>query len=241
MPAPLLFNIYTNDQPLIPGTRSFIYADDRATLTYGKKANENETKLSKTLDILGDYHHENHVNENPTKTVSSLFHLNNRQSNMIINLQWDGTNIKQDTGPKYIGVTLDRCLTVEVHCVNVAGKIQSLNNLLSRLVTCRWRASPCVMRTTALALCFSVAEYACHAWLDSTHAKKVNVALNETCHTRTGCMRNTSTDQLYGLSGIAPPLIRRKSYLVSEKTKQETNERHPLYNAAPADRRLKSQ
>ena len=31
--APLLFNVYTNDQPIHPGTRSFMYADDLAVTT----------------------------------------------------------------------------------------------------------------------------------------------------------------------------------------------------------------
>ena len=31
--APLLFNVYTNDQPIHPGTRSFVYADDLAVTT----------------------------------------------------------------------------------------------------------------------------------------------------------------------------------------------------------------
>ena len=96
------------------------------------------------------------------------------------------------------------------------------------------------MRTTALALRFVVAEYASPSWLDSSHTNNVDVTLNETCRKVTNCMRNIPIDQLYGLSGIAPPLIRRKSHLVSEKTKQETNETHPLYNAAPIEKRLKS-
>ena len=31
--APLLFNVYTNDQPIHPGTRSFVYSDDLAVTT----------------------------------------------------------------------------------------------------------------------------------------------------------------------------------------------------------------
>ena len=31
--APLLFNVYTNDQPIHPGTRSFVCADDLAVTT----------------------------------------------------------------------------------------------------------------------------------------------------------------------------------------------------------------
>ena len=31
--APLIFNVYTNDQHIHPGTRSFVYADDLASNT----------------------------------------------------------------------------------------------------------------------------------------------------------------------------------------------------------------
>ena len=72
-------------------------------------------------------------------------------------------------------------LSFKQHCENFAGKIQSRNNLLSKLANSRWGANPHVMRTTALAMCYSVAEYACPVWLDSTHSKLIDVALNETC------------------------------------------------------------
>ena len=103
----------------------------------------------------------------------------------------------------------------------------------------RWGASPHVMRTTALAMCYSVPEYACPVWLDSTNSKLIDVALKETCRKITGCMKNTPINQLYIFSGIAPRLTRRKCHLMTEEHKQETDQRHPLYGALPSDRRLK--
>ena len=43
------------------------------------------------------------------------------------------------------------------------------------------RATPTPLRSYALALCYSAAEYACPVWERSTHAKKLDVTLNETC------------------------------------------------------------
>ena len=44
--ASLHINIYINDQPLIPDTRSFIYADDRAVLTYAMERKQTKMKSS---------------------------------------------------------------------------------------------------------------------------------------------------------------------------------------------------
>jgi len=62
----------------------------------------------------------------------------------------------------------------------------------------------------ALALCYSAAEYACPVWMSYTHAKKVDVAVNETYRIITGCLKPTNTNKLYTLCGIAPPEIRRQ-------------------------------
>ena len=218
--APLLFKVYTNDQPLSTDTRSFIYADDRATLAQSKNKREVEGKLMKCLSDLSDYYYANRLKANPGKTVSCMFHLNNRPAAHAIELQWNSVKIEHDAGPNYLGVTLDRTLSLKQHCENFAGEIQSRNNLLSKLANARWGANPHVMRTTALAMCYSVAEYECPVLLDSTRSKLIDFALNETCRKTPGCMKSTSINQLYNLSGIAPPLVRRKCHLMTEKQKQ---------------------
>ena len=168
-----------------------------------------------------------------------MLHLDNREASQTLELRWNDVKIEHDPEPNYLGVTLDRTSSFKQHCQNLAGKIQSRNNLLSKLPNARWAVSAHVMRTTALELCNSVAEYACPLWPDNTHWKLVDVALNETCRKITDCLKNTPINQLYYLSGIAPPLIRRKCHLMTEKHKQETDQRHPLYGELPSDRRLK--
>ena len=66
------------------------------------------------------------------------------------------------------------------------------------------------LRTSALALCYSVAEYSAPGWRNSAHTNLVDVQLNNTMRTITGAVRCTMTDWLPVLSNIAPADIRRK-------------------------------
>ena len=111
---------------------------------------------------------------------------------------------------------------------------------MKKLANTRWGTDAKTIRTTALALCFSTAEYAAPVWNRSSHATKIDPALNAACRSITGCLRPTRVDDLYLLSGIAPPHIRREVSAQMEKTKQENDPLHPLYHHEPVNKRLKS-
>ena len=69
--APLLFNVYTNDQPIHPGTRSFVYADDLAVTTHSTEFAPIEETLISALVGLSEYYTTNQLRANPTKTSAS--------------------------------------------------------------------------------------------------------------------------------------------------------------------------
>ena len=50
--APMLFNIYTNDQPIHPDTRSFIYADDLCIASQGNDFNNIEASLTSAMSTI---------------------------------------------------------------------------------------------------------------------------------------------------------------------------------------------
>ena len=50
--APMLFNIYTHDQPVSADTRSFIYADDLCIASQGNDFNNIETSLTFVLSFI---------------------------------------------------------------------------------------------------------------------------------------------------------------------------------------------
>ena len=63
--APLLFNIYTNDQPRTEGTCCFIYADDLGVRAQHSDFKVVEDRLSMALDELTPYYEVNHLRANP--------------------------------------------------------------------------------------------------------------------------------------------------------------------------------
>ena len=54
--APMLFNIYTNDQPVHADTRSFIYADDLCIASQGNDFNNIEVSLTSALSTMTTYY-----------------------------------------------------------------------------------------------------------------------------------------------------------------------------------------
>ena len=63
--SPILFNIYTNDQPLHNGTRSFIYADDLCITAQQPSFVEVETTIEESLKELTQYYSSNNLRANP--------------------------------------------------------------------------------------------------------------------------------------------------------------------------------
>ena len=114
------------------------------------------------------------------------------------------TELENTPHPKYLGVTLDRTLSYKERIHNTKIKVANRNNLLRKLSNLKWGANASTIRTTALSLCYSVAEYATPVWARSSHAQKLNLELNSTCRAVTGFLRPSNVKDLYLLAGIAP-------------------------------------
>ena len=57
--SPVLFNVYTNDQPVHNESRSFIDADDLCIATQHNTFEQTETILTEALQSLGEYYERN--------------------------------------------------------------------------------------------------------------------------------------------------------------------------------------
>jgi len=97
-----------------------------------------------------------------------------------------------------------------------------------------------VLRTSALALCFSAGEYAALAWKNSSHAKHVDIALNEAVRIITETMKPTPLHKIYPIAGIALLDVRRQIIAETERGKQINDTRHTLHQYEPQHRKLKS-
>jgi len=110
---------------------------------------------------------------------------------------------------------LDRQLTFRQRLEGLCGKVRTRNYLLRLLAGSTWGAHTSVLRTSALGLVYSAAEYAAPAWCRSTHTKKLDVALNDTLRIISGCLNPTRKELLPVLLGIPPAYLRRKHSLSS--------------------------
>ena len=198
---------------------------------------KSEQQIEEALGKLTHYYRSNSLRANPDKTQVTAFHLRNREAKRSLQVSWNGVDLENTDTPKYLGVTLDRTLSYKTHIHNTKMKVATRNNLLKKLANSRWGTNARTIRTTALALCYSTAEYAAPVWERSAYAHLLNPELNQACQAITGCLRQTNVENLYLLAGIAPPEIRRSVCARVERTKQR--ETHSLFGHTPARRRLK--
>lgn len=207
--APVLFNIYINDLP-VTASRKFIYADDICLGFQSRFFSELDAVLTSDLVRISHYCHRWRLKPSILKTVCSVFHLNHIRAGQELSVTLRGQKIRHEPTPTYLGVTLDRTLTFREHISRTAKKLKSRNNLLTKLAGTRWGASADVLRSSAVALCYSVAEYCAPVWSRSAHVGKIDSQLNSTMRLITGTLRPTPTPWLPVLSNIAPPSLRRK-------------------------------
>ena len=130
---------------------------------------------------------------------------------------------------KYLGVTLDRSLTYRKHTENVRDKVKSRCNIISKLAGTDWGAPTPVLRTSAIALAFSVAYNYLPVWGRCAHVQHIDTQLNIAMRPVTGTQRPTNVNWLLVLSNIEPPQIRRdRATLLEYKKAQQLTDRVPI-------------
>ena len=123
----------------------------------------------------------------------------------------DNKRLLFQQAPNYLGVRLDRMLNFKQHLEEVAGMVTSRVSLIHRLGGTTWGAYVKTLRISTQALVFTAAEYCAPVWSRSPHVKKVDVAINTSLRTISGCLKLTPVFHLPVLAGIAPAGIRRKA------------------------------
>ena len=89
--SPVLFNIYTNDQPIYHGTRSFIYADDLCVTAQYPSFIE----VDETIEDALEYYRSNSRRANPDKTQLTAFHLRKEEAKRSLKVKWSNTELEK--------------------------------------------------------------------------------------------------------------------------------------------------
>ena len=130
----LLFNIYTYDLPSMI-SRKFAYADDLALLHSSGNWKDLEETLSQDMSTLSAYLQTWRLNLSHTKTVTTAFHLNNREAKRELRVYNNNDRLLPFCSTlTYLGVKPDRSLTFGDHLVALRKKLSSRVTLLRRLV-----------------------------------------------------------------------------------------------------------
>ena len=140
----------------------------------------------------------------------------------------DNKRLVFQQAPKYLGVRLDRMLNFKQHLEEVAGKVTSRVALIRRLVGTTWGASAKILRISTLALVFPAAEYCAPVWSRSPHVKNVDVAMNSSLRTISGCLKPTPVFLVLVL--IAPAGLRRKAATLALAGKAVKHDWHILHD-----------
>ena len=113
-------------------------------------------------------------------------------------------------------------------------KVKSRCNIISKLAGTDWGAPAPVLRTFAIALVYSVAEYCVPVWGRCAYVQHVDTQLNIAMRTVSGALRPTNINWLPVLSNIEPPQIRR-----DRATLQEYKKAHQLTDCVPIKEMLR--
>jgi len=240
---PLLFNIHISDLATTI-SRKYAYSDDLAIMHADGDWQSVEGALNKDMATLGEYLQTWKLKLSTTKTVSAVFHLNNKKAKRELKVNINNENLPFFSEPKYLGVTLDRSLTYHRHLESLRKKLTSRVALLRRLAGSSWGAGATTLRTATLALVHSNAKYCAHAWCRSAYTRLIEPTIIDGLRIVTGCLRPTPADNLPILAGIQPAELRRNSATLSlgRRAVEPGHLLHPALNrpTSAVARRLKS-
>ena len=127
--GPLLFLIFINDLPhSVTHGISILFADDTTLLHSHKNLKYLKWTVEEDLKSLMDWFKANKLTLNLDKTVCLLF--NNRSNSQEITLSVDTYKLQSSEAVKFLGVCVDKKLTLNKHLNTLMAKLKQNLNLL---------------------------------------------------------------------------------------------------------------
>jgi len=113
----ILINIYISDLPTAVSSK-YAYADHLAITHAGGDWQTVEGVLIKDMATVGECFQTWKLKLSTTKTVSAVFHLNNKKARHELKVYYNNEILHFCSGPKYLGETLN---TVAIMPIATAG------------------------------------------------------------------------------------------------------------------------
>ena len=181
--------------------QKYAYADDLQLLYASQDWKAVEDTISQNMTPLSAYLETWRLKLSNTRTVTAVFHLNNREAKREHDVYSNGDLLPPCSVPTYLGVQLDRLLisvTISRLCAKTLRHSRVVEPTCGIRMECRWQEialSPLFPRYTPQ--------------LGSTHTCLIDSILYNALRIVTGCLRPTPTEDLPVLAGIQPAKLRR--------------------------------
>ena len=157
--------------------------------------------FNKHTTILVDYLRKWRLQLSIGRTLSAAYHLNNRESKRELYVFVDNKRLAFQQAPKFRGVRLDRMLNFKQHLEEVRGNVTSRVSLIRRLAGTTWAASAKTLHISTQVLVFlQLHTMPLSGAARSPHVKSVEVAINSSLRTISGCLKPTPVFQLHVLA-----------------------------------------
>ena len=150
----------------------------------GQYFSELECSLSSDMARMSHFCRQWRLKPSASKTFSSVFHLHNTSATRELSVYLDGLRLRHEYHPTYFEVTLARTLPYGEHLTKTVGKLKNRNNLST------------LCGHSALALCYSAAEWCAPVWSRCAHTNQVDVQLNSTMRLISGTLRSPASTAL---------------------------------------------
>ena len=135
--------------------------------------------------------------------MTVAFYLHNREAKRELKVYANGQLLPLFSVPTYLGVKMDRPLTFRHHLETFHRKPATRVLILRRPAGSEWGADAKTLRTAALSLVYSTAEYCAPVWCGSAHTRLIDSVLKDVLHIVTGCVCHTPTDNLPVVVAVA--------------------------------------
>jgi ribonuclease P/MRP protein subunit RPP40 len=160
--GPLLYLCYCNDMQISMNAKLLLYADDAIILVSGKDPILISHNLSVEVTSCDKWLIDNKLSMHPGKCECIIFCSKRRRKNVQnFSVTWNGNVLTSTPTVRYLGSTVDQCLSGQD---NVSNIIQKSNGKLKFL----YRYSKFLNRSTRRILCTALIQshldYACMSW-----------------------------------------------------------------------------
>ena len=196
--GPLLFIIYINDlKTYLNECQVSLYADDTALFAASSSYMDLMLSLRIDMSIISEWLKLNKLTLNVGKTKLMIFG-SQRKLSMINDVQLDlnGENIERVSVFKYLGITLDQCLTFETHIQNVYNKCCSRLGMLRKARACLGEKMALTLYKSLVLPHIDLGDVV-YDVATSEMTNKLQLVQNSACRVVLLCGKRDSTDKMH--------------------------------------------